>query len=152
MSDIATAQQAVDAAQTEAQAAYQAWQDAQGRVQAAQYVLDQAKTELSAQIQAGQAGAYSSIDQALQKERFAGKAAVIDFLKANPGATEDQAVAAWTPAAIAATGLPACIVPPANYLDLFTSDLHNQGLIPDLTWGSLVAWVVATDKETIMAN
>ena len=150
--DVPTAQAAFDKANAYFAMAQAAAQSAQQAVYEAQVVLTQAQADLAAQVVAGQAGAYSSVDLMLQKERAAGKSAVIDFIKANPTCTEDQAVAAWTPAALAATGLPTPIVPPGNYLDLFTADLLSQGLIPDQTFASLVAWVVATPKATIMEN
>ena len=150
--DVPTAQTAFDQAQAGFLAAQEAAQVAHQALTEAEAVLTQAQADLAAQVTAGSAGAYSSVDLMLQRERFAGKSAAIDWIKANPTGTEDQAVAAWTPAAIAATGLPAPIVPPGNYLDLFTADLAGQGLITEQTFAALAAWVVATDKNTIMAN
>lgn len=97
-------------------------------------------------------GPYSSIDQLLRTERFAGKSACIDFVKANPACTLDQAVQAWTTAAMAATGLPAPVVPPANYQGLYAANLHAAGLIPDTTWASQAAWIAATEKSVIMGS
>ena len=150
--DVPTAQAAFDQAQASFSTAQAASQASQQALYDAQVTLDQAQADLAAQVVAGNAGSYSSVDLMLQKERAAGKSAAIDYIKANPTCAEADAVNAWTPAAIAATGLPTPIVPPANYLDLFTADLLAQGLIPDQTFGSLVAWVVATPKDAIMAN
>jgi len=104
----------------------------------------------TAQATAGTVGTVSSIDQALQAERFAGKAASVDYIKANPTCTEADAIAAWTTAGLAATGLPALIVPAESYAALYRANLAKMGLTPDATWESQRAWIVATDKATIM--
>ena len=97
-------------------------------------------------------GAYSAIDQVLRTERFAGKQAAIIFIQANPTCAETDAAAAWTTAALAATGLPQIIVPPASYFILYSANLLSDGLIKDTTWASFAAWVVATPAATIMAD
>lgn len=95
-------------------------------------------------------GQYSSIDQALRSERFAGKAASVDFIKANPTCTEAEAVAAWDEAGKAATGLPVLLQNTENLAIMYRANLARAGMIPDTTWESQRAWIVATDKAVIM--
>jgi hypothetical protein len=95
-------------------------------------------------------GVYSSVDQLLRLERFAGKSASVDFIKGNPTCTEAEAEDSWTAAALAATGLPALVVPVASYAALYRANLAKAGLTPDATWESQRAWIVATDKTVIM--
>ena len=95
-------------------------------------------------------GAFSSVDQLLRSERFAGKGASVEFIKANPTCAEADAITAWTTAALAATGLAALVVPVENYATLYRTRLKSAGMVPDITWESQRAWIVATDKATIM--
>jgi hypothetical protein len=95
-------------------------------------------------------GEFSSVDQLLRQERFAGKGASVDYIKANPTCAESDAIAAWTSAGIAATGLQALIVPAENYAAIYRANLAKAGLTPDTTWESQRAWIVATDKAIIM--
>ena len=118
--------------------------------------LQSAQAELTAILAGAGAGltsdfgAYSSVDQLLRTERFAGKSASVDFIKANPTCAEVDAIAAWTTAALAATGLTALVVPAENYATLYRTRLKSAGMVPDITWESQRAWIVATDKATIM--
>ena len=95
-------------------------------------------------------GFYSSVDQLLRAERFAGKSASVDFIKANPTCAEADAEAAWTTAALAATGRAALLVPVSSYSQVYRENLLKMGLVPDTTWESQRAWIVATDKAVIM--
>jgi hypothetical protein len=95
-------------------------------------------------------GELSNVDQLLRQERFAGKSACVDYIKANPTCAEADAIAAWTTAGIAATGLQTLTVPAENYAVLYRANLAKAGLIPDTTWESQRAWIVATDKAIIM--
>lgn len=94
-------------------------------------------------------GFYSSVDQLLRLERFAGKAASVDYIKAHPTCTEAEAEEAWSLAATAATGMP-LLVPVASYAALYRANLAAMGLTPDATWESQRAWIIATPKDTIM--
>jgi hypothetical protein len=100
----------------------------------------------------GTVGTYSSIDTILQTERFAGKGAAVAFIQANPSCAQADAEAAWTTAALAATGLPVLIVPVANYFTLFSDNLLAEKLVPDTTWASFAAWIVATPAAVIMES
>jgi hypothetical protein len=95
-------------------------------------------------------GAYSSIDQVLRTERFAGKSACVDFVKANPACTEAEAVAAWSIAGMAATGLPVLLQDPEALGQVYRANLLAAHLVPDATWESQRSWLNATSKEIIM--
>jgi hypothetical protein len=146
--DLDAATTAFNAAQAAAVLAQQAVYPAQEALEAASQALQSAMAE---GLKAGTVGSVSSIDQALQAERFAGKSACIDFVKANPTCTEADAIAAWTTAGLAATGLAALIVPAESYAQLYRANLLKLGLVPDTTWESQRAWMVATDKAVIMS-
>jgi hypothetical protein len=95
-------------------------------------------------------GEFSGVDELLRAERFAGKAAAVDYVKANPGCTEAQAISAWNAAAIATTGLPAPIQDAALLGQLYRLNLRRQGIIPDATWESQRAWILGQDKAAIL--
>ena len=95
-------------------------------------------------------GVYSSVDQLLRLERFAGKGASVDWIKANPLGTELEAEARWTTAALAATGLPGLMVPVANYAALYRANLLAAGLATAATWEAQRDWIIATPKTIIM--
>ena len=153
---VSDAQSQLDKATASATAADAANIQAQQDMQAARATLTAATDALNAAMaagaQAGPVGTYSTVDQLLQKERFAGKSACIDFVKANPTCAEADAIAAWTAAGIAATGLTALIVPAATYEAMFEQNLLALKLIPEATWANLQAWMVATDKTIIMES
>ncbi len=97
-------------------------------------------------------GEYSTLEQAMRVERFAGKAACIDYVKANPTCAEADALAAYKTAALAAR--PAdrqwLLIDPSSLRQEYSASLVKLGLIPDTTWASWAAWIVATDKATIL--
>lgn len=95
-------------------------------------------------------GQYSSIDQLLRAERYAGKSACVDTCKADPQISEADAVAAWRAGGIAATGLPELVQDPEALGRIYRKNLHAAGLTPDETWESQRAWIVATPKEQIL--
>jgi hypothetical protein len=97
-------------------------------------------------------GHYTSIDQLLRAERFAGKSACVDAIKADPQISESDAAAAWATAALAATTLSALVVPVANYATVYRAALLKAGFAPDTTWESQRAWIVATDRSVIMGD
>lgn len=95
-------------------------------------------------------GFYSSVDQMLRAERFAGKAASVDFIKANPECTEAEAVAAWDAAGLAATGLPVLLQDTASLAQVYRLNLVAGGYIAEPTWEAQRAWIVATDKSVVL--
>lgn len=118
--------------------------------------MDKAKSEL-AELEAGGGvgitsdfGQYSTVDQLLRAERFAGKGASVDFIKANPDCTELEAEAAWEAAGKAVTNLPLVLVPVSSYALLYRMNLVAAGFIPEPTWEAQRAWIIATDKTLIM--
>lgn len=118
--------------------------------------LERARAELVA-LEAGAGpglsadfGAYSAIDQILRTERFAGKGASIDAIKANPQISQADAEAAWVAAALAATAMDQVMVQPGHYGAIYRQQLHAAGRIHEATWEAQRAWIVATDKDEIM--
>ena len=95
-------------------------------------------------------GFYSSVDQLLRTERFAGKAASVDFVKANPACTEAEAIAAWDAAGKAATGLPVLLQDTAALAQVYRLNLVAGGFIAAPTWEAQRAWIVATDRTAIL--
>lgn len=119
-----------------------------GALQAA--TAQQIQTTVTALQGLDTVGFYSSVDQLLRTERFAGKSASVDYIKANPTCLEADAETAWATAALAATGRAALMVPVANYSQVYRANLLAMKLVPDATWASQRAWIVATDKTIIM--
>jgi hypothetical protein len=119
--------------------------------------LDEVTLELTAATTAALGvtddfGQYSLIDQVLRTERFAGKDAAIDFIKANPGCTVEEAVAIYNQAALAARPADQQFVV-QNAQALFLQYAHNAvalALIPDASWESFRALVVNLSKQTLM--
>lgn len=97
-------------------------------------------------------GPYSTTDQALQKERDAGKSAMIDYVKAHPTATEDDVVAQWSVAALASRPQLRqwLLHDPRTLRREYSANLYEMGYAPDQTWESFRAFVVATEKATLM--
>lgn len=110
-------------------------------------------SDLRAELAALEAGAIagvtddfrpvSTVDNASLAERDAGQIAVITLVKTNPATTQDEAIAAWIAAALAAR--PAdrqwLLHDPVGLLKEYEA---NLGLT---TWEEFSAWVVATPVE-----
>jgi hypothetical protein len=111
-----------------------------------------ALAELTASLKASSSayGEYSATDQLLRVERFAGKAASIDHVKANPNCNEQQATKAWQDAALAATGRKTLLQDPGELGALYREQLVASGLITEPTWEAQRAWIAATDKDAVM--
>lgn len=108
--------------------------------------------ELTATLKAASSayGEYSATDQLLRTERFSGKAASIDFVKANPTCNEKQAIKAWTDAALAATGRKTLFQDPGELGALYREQLMAAGRTSDTTWEAQRAWIIATPKDDVM--
>ena len=108
--------------------------------------------ELTASLKATSSayGEYSATDQILHVERFAGKAASIDHVKANPNCNENQAIKAWTDAALAATGRKTLLQDPGELGAIYREQLVAAGIIAEPTWEAQRAWIAATDKGAVM--
>jgi hypothetical protein len=156
MATIQELKAAVDAAQVASDAAQSALTSAQLNRNAAASAygaaLNTYNAAVAAGVQAGTVGEISSVTALLLAERNAGIQAAASFIQANPTATQAQAITAWTTAALAATTLPALLQDPTQLFGIYALNLHNTGAIPDTTWASFAAWVVATPLATILAD
>ena len=108
--------------------------------------------DLQTSLKAAQSvyGEYSATDQILRVERFAGKLASIDHVKANPDCLEVDATKAWEDAALAATGRKTLIQDARELGALYREQLVASGLIAEPTWEAQRAWIIATDKDAVM--
>ena len=95
-------------------------------------------------------GYYSSVDQLLRRERFAGKRASLEHVHANPEATEKEAIKAWETAALAETGLSALLQDPAALGALYRANLKASGAVLDTTWEAQRAWILARTVDEAM--
>ena len=95
-------------------------------------------------------GYYSSVDQLLRRERFAGKRASLEHVHANPEATEKEAIKAWETAALAETGLSVLLQDPAALGALYRANLKAAGAIVDATWEAQRAWILGRTVDEAM--
>jgi D-serine deaminase-like pyridoxal phosphate-dependent protein len=142
---------ALEAAALQTDAANQRAQEA---LRAARQTLADAQAALAAQVAAGTARAVSIIDNASFTERQAGKAAVIAYVKANPGCSAADAIAAWNAGALAAR--PAdrqwLLMNTEGLLEEYAANLLAAGIITDQSWPTMAGWIVATPAAVIMAS
>ena len=152
--DLSAAQTRLEEAQNEALAKDLANRQAQQALNQAQQDLADAQAHLAAQVAAGTARTVSVIDNAAFAERQAGKAAVIAYVKSNPGCPEDAAVEAWQSGAMAnrPTDRQWLLHDPYGLLLEYQANLVAVGVISEQTWDALAAWLVATPAEIIMAS
>ena len=116
-----------------------------------QAVIAQQITAVVANLQGSdEVGYYSSVDQLLRRERFAGKRASLDHVHANPEASEKEAIKAWETAALAETGLPALLQDPAALGALSRANLKAAGAITDTTWEAQREWILARTVDEAM--
>lgn len=123
-----------------------------GELNRTQAVNAAALAELTASLKATSSayGEYSATDQIIRVERFAGKSASIEYVKANPTCNEKQAIKAWTDAALVATGRKTLLQDPGELGALYREQLVAAGLITEPTWEAQRAWIAATDKDVVM--
>jgi hypothetical protein len=97
-------------------------------------------------------GQFSSVDQALRTERFAGKSAVIDYIKAFPNCTIEEAAAAYSEAALATRpeGQKVLLQNPQALFGFYASTAKTMAIIPDASWESFRAMVYNLAKEMLM--
>jgi light-regulated signal transduction histidine kinase (bacteriophytochrome) len=97
-------------------------------------------------------GQFSTMDQALRAERFAGKSAVIDFIKANPNCIIEEAVTAYSQAALATRPVDQQILlqVPQALFGFYASSANVMGVIQDASWASFRAMVYNLPKEMLM--
>lgn len=99
---------------------------------------------------ADEVGFFSSVDQLLRRERFAGKRASLDYVHANPEASEKESIKAWETAALAETGLPTLLQDPGALGALYRTNLKAAGAITDTTWEAQRAWILARTVDEAM--
>ena len=149
MSTIQELQANIVSLQATQDSAMQSYLVAKQAVDAAQQTYDNALQESIAQ---GTLGTISSVTSLLVAERNAGIQAAATLIQANPTTTLEQALAAWTTAATAITTLPTLLQDPNLLFTLYAQNLNQAGAIPDTTWASVAAWIVATPLSEIMAD
>lgn len=97
-------------------------------------------------------GARSTIAQMLDTERFAAKEAAIDFVKANPDATEDEAMAVWDAAAMAAhPAFPFVLQSGRAMSELYRANLFARDFITEQDWASHRQFILNTDKAILVS-
>ena len=95
-------------------------------------------------------GYYSSVDQLLRRERFAGKRASLEHVHAHPQAAEAEALDAWRTAALAETGLTVLLQDPAALGALYRANLLAAGAVADTTWEAQRAWILGRTVDEAM--
>lgn len=122
----------------------------------AQMILAGKQTELAA-LEAGAGpgvtadfGPKSGITQMIETERFAAKDAVVDYVKANPECSEEDAAEQWKAAALAShPGFPLVLQDGLVMSALYRSNLLKAGLIVEDTWAAHRQWILANAKAVI---
>lgn len=95
-------------------------------------------------------GPKSIITQMVESERFAAKDAVIDYVKANPDCTEEDAAQAWDAAAIAShPDFPQVIQGALVMSALYRANLLRARIITEDTWAAHRTFIINTAKSTI---
>jgi hypothetical protein len=96
-------------------------------------------------------GPKSSVTQMLETERVAAKAAVVDYVKANPTCSETDAKTAWDGAAIAShPQFPSVLQDALAMSALYRTNLVAAGVIHENTWEAQRDWMAVTDKSVIL--
>jgi hypothetical protein len=97
-------------------------------------------------------GPYSTLEQAMRAERFAGKNGAVEFVKANPECSEAEAIAAYEAAAI--TARPAdrqyLVLSAASLLLEYRRNAVALGATQEDTWEDFRTFLVATPLETLI--
>lgn len=122
----------------------------EGRNALAQARMDLAQTEALGSSALDAYGKASDITQVLLHERQAGKRGAWEAVQADPQCSEADAVAAWTAAALAETGLPALTQDPIALAGLYRERLVKAGLATEPTWEGQRAWLAVTPLETVL--
>jgi hypothetical protein len=97
-------------------------------------------------------GPKSTVTQLVETERFAAKAAAVDFVKANPDCSEEQARDAWNAAALAShPDFPQVIQEGLVMSALYRANLLKAGLIREDSWEAHRQWILVTNRSAILA-
>ena len=122
----------------------------QGRNALAQARMDLAQTEALGSSALDKYGKASDITEILLNERQAGKRGTWEAVQSDPECSEADAVAAWTAAALAETGLPTLTQDPLALAGLYRERLVKAGLTTEPTWEGQRAWLAVTPLETVL--
>lgn len=96
-------------------------------------------------------GPKSTITQMIEAERWAAKEGVIDYVKANPGCTEEEANTAWNAGALAAhPEFPMVMQDGISMSRLYRANLLAAGMISEDSWEAHRDWIATNDKTFIM--
>lgn len=87
-------------------------------------------------------GYRSNLDEVLRIERASGKAAAVDFVKANPACSEMEAAQAWR-GAVGDHGL----LDPYGLFAFYRARLAHDGVISAETWEAHRAWIVGAPRD-----
>jgi|SRR5882672_7165838 len=145
------AQLALNAVSDLGRSASQAAFVAQNALTAAQ--ADLATLEATSKGVAADFGPYSTTDQALRSERFAGKSAMVDYIKTNPSCMEADAIAQWKKVAIAArpSDRQWLLLDPAALRQEYSANLVAMKYVADAGWTAFTSFVVATPRDTLLS-
>lgn len=147
---VAKLQGTAEAQASQAQALSQSNGDTIRRLQSAMAELSALETGAGPGV-TDSFGAFSSVDQFLQKEREAAKSAAVDYIKENPSCSEEDAVKVWDDAALAShPGVPVVAQPGAAMSMIYRMNLIKAGQIVGTDWEAHRGWIVVTDKSKIM--
>jgi hypothetical protein len=118
-------------------------------------------SDLQAQLSALNAGAgmgmtadfgeKTLLTQLLESERKAGAQAVIELIKTNEHATEDEAIAAWEKAAAKATGAELCVQRGRVISLAYRARLAQKRIIVSESWSDFAKWVFETNLNDILS-
>jgi hypothetical protein len=97
-------------------------------------------------------GSRSRIAQLLDVERFAAKEGSIDYVKANPEASEQDAIVAWDQAALAShPTLPVVLQNGGSLSALYRINLLTGGYIEENSWEAHRQFILNTDRAVLLA-
>ena len=95
-------------------------------------------------------GPKSTVTQLIEVERFAAKDAVIDYVKANPTCSENDADNAWRAAAMASHPEFPMVIPDGLVMSqLYRANLLKAGLIGEDSWAAHRQWMLNNPKDVI---
>jgi len=120
-------------------------------------VLADAQSEL-ASLEAGGGpgvtdsfGPKSVVTQLIEVERLAAKSACIDYIKANPECSEQDAADAWNTAALASHPNFQMVIQDGLVMStLYRNNMVSNKVIQDNTWETQRQYIIMTDKQTML--
>ncbi|RYE76623.1 MAG: hypothetical protein EOO80_12620 [Oxalobacteraceae bacterium] len=95
-------------------------------------------------------GPKSTVTRMIERERWAAKSAVIDFVKANPACSEEDAAEQWRMAALASHPDFLAVMQDALVMSqLYRANLLAAKLITEDTWEAHRQWILNNPKALI---